>query len=80
MDVSGLLVSGLPDALSKRNIGIGSSASPLPLQVHDGSYTPTSQFVKDPESLCSTISWRDEEERIIWVYRMQVEWQGIPML
>ena len=42
------------------------------MQVHDGSYTPTSQFVKDPESLCSTISWRDEEERIIWVYRMQV--------
>uniref|UniRef100_A0A7S0N8F4 Septin-type G domain-containing protein n=1 Tax=Chlamydomonas leiostraca TaxID=1034604 RepID=A0A7S0N8F4_9CHLO len=41
------------------------------LQVHDGSYTPTEQFLKDPESLCSTISWRDEEDRVIWVYKIQ---------
>lgn len=41
------------------------------LQVHDGSFTPTEQFIKDPESLCSTISWRDEDDRVIWVYRMQ---------
>ncbi|KAG1659901.1 hypothetical protein FOA52_006607 [Chlamydomonas sp. UWO 241] len=41
------------------------------LQVHDGSFTPTSQFLRDPESLCSTITWRDEDDRIIWVYRMQ---------
>mmetsp|Transcript_9217 Transcript_9217/g.19716 ORF Transcript_9217/g.19716 Transcript_9217/m.19716 type:complete len:478 (-) Transcript_9217:817-2250(-) len=39
--------------------------------VHDGSYTPTEQFRKDPESLCSTVSWRDEEDRIIWVYKIQ---------
>lgn len=42
------------------------------VQVHDGSFTPTDQFIKDPDSLCSTISWRDEDDRIIWVYRMQV--------
>lgn len=41
-------------------------------QVHDGSYTPTDQFLKDPDSLCSTISWRDEEDRVIWVYKIQV--------
>ena len=42
------------------------------IQVHDGSFTPTSQFIKDPDSLCSTISWRDEEDRVIWVYKIQV--------
>ncbi|KAG2430508.1 hypothetical protein HXX76_010031 [Chlamydomonas incerta] len=41
------------------------------LQVHDGSYTPTEQFRRDPESLCSTVSWRDEEDRVIWVYKIQ---------
>jgi septin 7 len=41
------------------------------LQVHDGTYTPTEQFVKDPESLCSTVTWKDEEDRVIWVYRVQ---------
>ncbi|KXZ43272.1 hypothetical protein GPECTOR_96g738 [Gonium pectorale] len=41
------------------------------LQVHDGSYTPTDQFRRDPESLCSTVSWRDEEDRVIWVYKIQ---------
>lgn len=41
------------------------------LQVHDGTYTPTEQFVKDPESLCSTVTWKDEDDRVIWVYRIQ---------
>lgn len=41
------------------------------LQVHDGSYTPTEQFLKDPDSLCSTVSWRDDEDRVIWVYKIQ---------
>lgn len=41
------------------------------LKVHDGSYTPTEQFLKDPESLCSTISWRDEDDRVIWIYKIQ---------
>ncbi|PNW75891.1 hypothetical protein CHLRE_12g556250v5 [Chlamydomonas reinhardtii] len=41
------------------------------LQVHDGSYTPTEQFRRDPESLSSTVSWRDEEDRVIWVYKIQ---------
>lgn len=44
----------------------------LPRQVHDGSYTPTEQFRRDPESLSSTVSWRDEEDRVIWVYKIQV--------
>lgn len=41
------------------------------LQVHDGSYTPGEVFRKDPESLCSTVTWKDEEDRVIWVYRIQ---------
>lgn len=41
-------------------------------QVHDGTYTPADQFVKDPDSLCSTVTWKDEEDRVIWVYRIQV--------
>ncbi|KAJ9528259.1 hypothetical protein QJQ45_014230 [Haematococcus lacustris] len=41
------------------------------LQFHDGSFTPTSQFLKDPDSLCSTISWRDDDDRVIWVYKIQ---------
>eukprot|EP00878_Enallax_costatus_P001286 GHUV01001431.1.p1 GENE.GHUV01001431.1~~GHUV01001431.1.p1 ORF type:complete len:488 (+),score=166.50 GHUV01001431.1:223-1686(+) len=41
------------------------------LQVHDGTYTPADQFIKDPESLCSTVTWKDEEDRVIWVYRIQ---------
>jgi hypothetical protein len=44
----------------------------LLLQVHDGTYTPADQFVKDPDSLCSTVTWKDEEDRVIWVYRIQV--------
>jgi ATPase subunit of ABC transporter with duplicated ATPase domains len=42
------------------------------LTVHDGTFTPAAQFVKDPESLCSTVTWKDEEDRVIWVYRIQV--------
>lgn len=41
------------------------------LQVHDGSFTPRAQFARDPGSLCSTITWRDEEDKSIWVYRVQ---------
>lgn len=46
-------------------------AAPV-LQVHDGTYTPADQFLKDPDSLCSTVTWKDEEDRVIWVYRIQV--------
>lgn len=42
------------------------------VQVHDGTYTPADQFLKDPDSLCSTVTWKDEEDRVIWVYRIQV--------
>jgi septin family protein len=41
------------------------------LQVHDGSSTPAAQFASDPESLCTTVTWRDEEDRVVWVYRVQ---------
>lgn len=33
---------------------------------------PAEVFVKDPDSLCSTVTWKDEEDRTIWVYRVQV--------
>jgi hypothetical protein len=42
------------------------------LQVHDGSFTPMEQFKRDPEALCSTVTWRDEEDRVVWVLKMQV--------
>jgi septin 7 len=41
------------------------------LQVHDGSSTPAAQFARDPESLCTTVAWRDEEDRVVWVFRVQ---------
>lgn len=47
-----------------------------PSQVHDGTYTPADQFLKDPDSLCSTVTWKDEEDRVIWVYRIQVRKGG----
>ncbi len=48
-----------------------------PVQVHDGSYTPTEQFRRDPDSLCSQVTWRDEEDRVIWIYKIQVRiWCG----
>lgn len=46
--------------------------------MHDGTFTPTSQFVKDPDSLCSTVTWKDEEDRAIWVYRIQVRLYPAP--
>jgi septin family protein len=41
------------------------------LHVHDGSSTPALQFARDPESLCTTVAWRDEDDRVVWVYRVQ---------
>lgn len=41
------------------------------VQLHDGSETTMGQFRRDPESLCSRISWRDEEDRVEWVYTIQ---------
>jgi hypothetical protein len=32
----------------------------------------TQHNVQDPESLCSTVSWRDEDDRCVWVYKVQV--------
>mmetsp|Transcript_35996 Transcript_35996/g.93500 ORF Transcript_35996/g.93500 Transcript_35996/m.93500 type:complete len:133 (-) Transcript_35996:737-1135(-) len=39
------------------------------LQLHDGSETSVDDFVKNPESLCSTLIWEDEADRVTWVYR-----------
>mmetsp|Transcript_21340 Transcript_21340/g.53751 ORF Transcript_21340/g.53751 Transcript_21340/m.53751 type:complete len:424 (+) Transcript_21340:149-1420(+) len=41
------------------------------LQLHDGSETSVDDFVKNPESLCSTLIWEDEADRVTWVYRVQ---------
>lgn len=43
--------------------------SPRFQQVHDGSSTPADVFRRDPGSLCSSVSWKDEEDRVVWVYR-----------
>ena len=39
-------------------------------QLHDGTATSQEQFDRDPESLCSTISWEDEEDRVKWVWKV----------
>jgi hypothetical protein len=49
-----------------------SSPSPVSPGPTVSADTPTGQFLRDPDSLCSTISWRDEEDRVIWVYKIQV--------
>ena len=39
------------------------------LQLHDGTETSPEQFRKNPDSLCSTITWEDEEDTTTWVYQ-----------
>ena len=41
-------------------------------QLHDGTATSQEQFDRDPESLCSTISWEDEEDRVKWVWKVSL--------
>eukprot|EP00803_Ostreobium_quekettii_P005029 evm.model.scf_1938.3 EVM.evm.TU.scf_1938.3 scf_1938:15823-21218(-) len=41
------------------------------VQMHDGSETTMGQFRREPDSLCSQISWRDDEDRVEWVYTIQ---------
>lgn len=38
------------------------------LELHDGSETSADAFRRDPESLCSRVTWEDQEERIKWIY------------
>jgi hypothetical protein len=30
------------------------------------------QFQKDPESLCTRLEWKDDQDKVLWVFRMQV--------
>eukprot|EP00884_Botryococcus_braunii_P014002 jgi/Botrbrau1/22602/Bobra.176_1s0032.1 len=41
------------------------------LELHDGSETSADAFKRDPDSLCSRITWEDQEERIKWIYMIQ---------
>ncbi|KAK9829836.1 hypothetical protein WJX72_008171 [[Myrmecia] bisecta] len=41
------------------------------IPLHDGSETSHAQFRRDPESLCSTIEWKDEVDKVLWVYKVQ---------
>lgn len=41
------------------------------LQVHDGTTTPLNQFMKDPDSLITRVTWKDEQDKIVWVFRVQ---------
>eukprot|EP00879_Flechtneria_rotunda_P011653 GHRR01012173.1.p1 GENE.GHRR01012173.1~~GHRR01012173.1.p1 ORF type:complete len:312 (+),score=71.88 GHRR01012173.1:298-1233(+) len=41
------------------------------LQVHDGTNTPLNQFVKDPDSLITRVTWKDEHDKVVWVFRVQ---------
>ena len=42
------------------------------LHLHDGTETSPEQFRRDPDSLCTTISWEDEDESISWVYQVRL--------
>ena len=65
--VKGIAYEGL--CLFLKNVYVFPNLLP---QNHDGSYTPGDKFFKDPDSLCTTISWRDEDDRTIWIYKIQV--------
>lgn len=39
------------------------------LELHDGSETSHKEFLKNPDSLCSTLIWEDEDDRTTWIYR-----------
>eukprot|EP00878_Enallax_costatus_P026451 GHUV01028385.1.p1 GENE.GHUV01028385.1~~GHUV01028385.1.p1 ORF type:complete len:454 (+),score=123.94 GHUV01028385.1:250-1611(+) len=41
------------------------------LQVHDGTNTPLNQFLKDPDSLITRVTWKDEQDKVVWVFRVQ---------
>uniref|UniRef100_A0A061SDN1 Septin 7 n=1 Tax=Tetraselmis sp. GSL018 TaxID=582737 RepID=A0A061SDN1_9CHLO len=41
------------------------------LDLHDGSETSHREFLKNPEALCSTLTWDDDVDRVTWVYRVQ---------
>eukprot|EP00775_Hariotina_reticulata_P008769 gene8769-8948_t len=41
------------------------------LQVHDGTNTPLAQFLKDPDSLITRVTWKDEQDKVVWVFRVQ---------
>ncbi|KAF8059198.1 SYP22 [Scenedesmus sp. PABB004] len=41
------------------------------LQVHDGTNTPLGQFLKDPDSLVTRVTWKDEQDKVVWVFRVQ---------
>jgi hypothetical protein len=34
------------------------------LQVHDGTTTPLNQFMKDPDSLITRVTWKDEQDKV----------------
>jgi hypothetical protein len=33
-------------------------------QVHDGTNTPLNQFLKDPDSLITRVTWKDEQDKV----------------
>ena len=50
------------------------------LQLHDGTETSPEQFRKNPDSLCSTVTWEDEEDTTTWVYQARPQHLSIAML
>lgn len=41
------------------------------IEMHDGTETNIEQFCRDPDSLCSCITWEDTDDRVVWVYKVQ---------
>ena len=38
-----------------------------------GTETSAEQFRKNPEVLCSSISWESDSDRTVWVYKVRLE-------
>ena len=38
-----------------------------------GTETSAEQFRKNPEVLCSSVSWESESDRTVWVYKVRIE-------
>lgn len=46
------------------HLDFGAAAAAVLVQVHDGTTTPLNQFMKDPDSLITRVTWKDEQDKV----------------
>lgn len=46
------------------HLDFGAAADAVLVQVHDGTTTPLNQFMKDPDSLITRVTWKDEQDKV----------------